>query len=403
MGDLLHETTPPLAWNQEGLLFQPPPQTVAWKIRRYTGNRGRPPIVWDGQGPAHLSLEASMDDLRAKVANVPGSYRLFPVDDLGQELEPVACIELTPSDGANELAVIGQTSAAAVPQAPISGQSSSIDAMELCQMMVASRDAHDAVMANMLTTLVQSTAAIQQSMAALMTVTNNTINVASGLDAVKRLPPPKPEVNPEKIAEKLAEMLVIEEPEAEPEAQEPPKKGSFFGTLMTNPMLSGLAMSFVEPLQEKNKAQVEVAKATTRAAQAQAEAAEAGAEAAKAARDKEQALAAAARAEQDIAEDRLIRYAEAIRDASGAESNDDDDMDDGPEGGVHGSVGVEDDYDDYEDVEDSADVVSTDDDTGDGDIGIDADAGPDSGHQTTEYDVLEPEGDEKLSSAPSET
>ena len=71
MSDLLHETTAPLAWDSEGMPFQLPPGTVAFKVRIYTGNRGRPGVVWGAHGPLHLEPGATMDDLRAGVKNKP--------------------------------------------------------------------------------------------------------------------------------------------------------------------------------------------------------------------------------------------------------------------------------------------------------------------------------------------
>ena len=114
MGDLLHETTSPLAWDQEGMPFQVPAGTVAWKVRRYTGSRGRPRVVFDEDGPVHLGLEARMGDLRRAVRNETGSYRLYPVNEAGEELGPVACIELKPSEAAQGLAVVGDDQSPAV-------------------------------------------------------------------------------------------------------------------------------------------------------------------------------------------------------------------------------------------------------------------------------------------------
>ena len=86
--------TPPLAWDSDGEPFQPPADAVAWKVRIYTGTPGRPPVVWTCDGVLFLRMDATMHDLRHAVRDRPGSYRLYPVDRCGWELEPVAVIEL---------------------------------------------------------------------------------------------------------------------------------------------------------------------------------------------------------------------------------------------------------------------------------------------------------------------
>ena len=95
MGDIIHETTPPLAWDQDGMPFSAPANAVAWKVRRYTGNRGKPGIVWGPHGPTHLDLGATMTDLRAAVGGKPGMYWLYLVTESGEELSHVAHVELT--------------------------------------------------------------------------------------------------------------------------------------------------------------------------------------------------------------------------------------------------------------------------------------------------------------------
>lgn len=319
MGDLLHETTPPLAWDQEGMPFQVPPGTVAWKVRRYTGSRGRPPVVFDGHGPAHLSLDATMEDLRAILKNEPGSVRLYPVNEAGEELTPVACIEVKPADEVRQLAVVESDSPPTVRATPMPALAAQVDVMELCRQMVASRDAHDQVMANMLTSMVQSTAAIQQSTAQLMASSTKTITVANGLDAVARLPSAP---DAEEIAERVADLVAADEDDGDKKDNK--SLGGFLEHLMTGPvgpMLIQTVGGFIAPRTMAQNAQAQVLQAEARIAQARAEAAEAEAALARAQAKAMQEAAAAGHL--ILEEDELEEYMRQ-REAAEAEGNGDE-------------------------------------------------------------------------------
>lgn len=67
--DLIHEAVPPLRWDHQELPFQPRP-----------GRPGRPPIVRDGTVVMDVEFETIMQEMEE-----PGYYRLYPVDQEGDE------------------------------------------------------------------------------------------------------------------------------------------------------------------------------------------------------------------------------------------------------------------------------------------------------------------------------
>jgi hypothetical protein len=224
--DLAHEAVPPLAWDHQGLPFQPPPETIAWKVREYTGKPGRPGIVWDGTGPMHVELETTMQDFRKMVE--PGSYRLYPVDQAGNELAPIACIEVVPEEDGEPraLARVERTPAVVDDELPALAAPGRI--YDILERMIASRDAHDALLASMLTTMVQSTAAIQQSTAALLQAANTTVKVANGTTR-----PEPPDIDIEELSERLSELVTPPEQPAKPNAP-------WFVQLLSGPLGAGL-------------------------------------------------------------------------------------------------------------------------------------------------------------------
>jgi hypothetical protein len=177
--DLIHETLAPLAWDEHQMPFQLPPQAVSWKVRLFTGRPGRPPAVYGEHGVLHLGLDATVADLRRAVRGRPGHYRLYAVDAAGRELEPVACMEIVAEP--QEPEVIGADD----------GDMTVVlrEVIGLCTKMVASRDAHDQLINQVMTTLVTNTATIQRSTAALLGAANTTIQVANGVEALERQEP----------------------------------------------------------------------------------------------------------------------------------------------------------------------------------------------------------------------
>lgn len=211
VSDLLHEATPPLAWNDDEEPFIPPQDAIAWRVRRYTGKPGRPPAVWTPKGVLHIGLDSTLDTLRTAVKNQPGSYRLYPVDKHGRELAPIACIELMleEEDRGEQQAMTlrGDQGIARIEDSALAMETPA-RFFDLYERMLVSRDAHDALLANLLTTLVTSTATIQQSTARLLGAANTTIKVANGVEAIERpelLAPP--ELDVDALSAKLAEAI----------------------------------------------------------------------------------------------------------------------------------------------------------------------------------------------------
>ena len=206
--DLVHETTAPLAWDHEQMPFQLPPEAVAWKVRVFTGKPGRPPAVYGEQGVLHLALDATVEDLRQAVKDDPGSYRLYPVDMNGNELTPIACMEIVeqaqPVTALDHIQPDTTATTAAMREMVL-----------LCNKMVASRDSHDALLANVLNTLVATTATIQRSTAVMLNAASTTIKVANGVESLERQEPP-PQLDVGELTEHLVDALVPDEPASKP-------------------------------------------------------------------------------------------------------------------------------------------------------------------------------------------
>ena len=205
--DLQHEVIPPLAWDHNEQPFRPPPEAVAWRVRRYTGAPGRPPGVWTRHGILHVGLDSTIEHLRSLVKE-PGSYRLYPIDKAGTELAPVACIEIVAlereskdaSEGSDDeeddeyaLEVHGGPNSM-LAHGAVNFTATQNRLFDTYDRMLASRDKHDELMGQMLTTLVTTTAQIQQSTANLLAAANTTVNVASGIEAIERQEPPQLDV-----------------------------------------------------------------------------------------------------------------------------------------------------------------------------------------------------------------
>jgi hypothetical protein len=217
MADLIYETTPPLAWDDESQPFQVPEEAIAWKTRRYNGKPGRPPAVWTKDGPLHLELSATMERFREAVENKPGSYRLYPVDRFGRELEPIAVIEVVPDEnapaqnGTQSLALANAGGPGVMGGEPHGRLVAELPHrfFDLYERMLTSRDANDALMAQLLTTLVTTTAAIQQGTASLLGTANTTVKVANGVEALERIPAPQLEIAA--LTDKLAMLGELKE------------------------------------------------------------------------------------------------------------------------------------------------------------------------------------------------
>ena len=219
--DLLHEATPPLAWDHNEQPFVPPSEAVAWRVRRYNGGPGRPPGVWTSAGLLHVGLDTDIAHLRRMVRE-PGSYRLYPVDKEGQELKPIACIEIIAEPGApidrddekNEAEEQGDNALALVkpgdPSVALRNHLMRIQEnqnrfFDTYERMLASRDRHDELLGQMLMKMVTTTAQIQEGTAALLMAANRTVKVANGVEAFERMESPPLDV--QALAEQLQKTI----------------------------------------------------------------------------------------------------------------------------------------------------------------------------------------------------
>lgn len=218
--DLLHEAIPPLAWDHNEQPFVPPAEAVAWRVRRYTGEPGRPPGVWTSSGLLHVGLDSDIGQLR-RMVKVPGSYRLYPVDKAGQELTPIACVEIVPErpeqDGdGDDLDPEDQDGTALALVAPGDHglalrnhltriQENQNRFFDTYERMLASRDRHDELLGQMLMKMVTTTAQIQEGTAALLMAANRTVKVANGVESFERMESPPLDV--QELANKLQKAI----------------------------------------------------------------------------------------------------------------------------------------------------------------------------------------------------
>lgn len=98
----------PLAWGQHGDPIDLPADAAGWRVRRHKlGDRGGPPEVVYAKGrPLLLELDATVEELIARVGGKPGRYRLDAVDDGGR-----------PVKAAPAFAVVDAADAASPPDA----------------------------------------------------------------------------------------------------------------------------------------------------------------------------------------------------------------------------------------------------------------------------------------------
>jgi hypothetical protein len=78
-----------LAFTATGEVFDVPPTTTGWRVRRLKP-RGAPELVYGRDGcPLVLPIAADMTDLREAVDGVVGKYRLDPIGSSGKAIEDV--------------------------------------------------------------------------------------------------------------------------------------------------------------------------------------------------------------------------------------------------------------------------------------------------------------------------
>ena len=104
---------PPLARDSQGNPFEPPPEVVAWRVRRAPIGRGRPKNVYDADGgQLDVPLGVTVADLR-EAGCKPGRYRLDGVDqDACVVFGVYAVVEIVTDDGepADEIEIAERSS-----------------------------------------------------------------------------------------------------------------------------------------------------------------------------------------------------------------------------------------------------------------------------------------------------
>lgn len=179
-----------LEWDRHGNRIRFPPEAVACKIRRLSHKPGRPSIVAGEHGPVHIDINSNMQALRMALRGETGMFSLHPVDVDGNELEPVAEVEvIAVEEDSPARALVAGAASAAVPvdvETTRAYAQVPLRLFDLFGQMLASRDAHDEMMSSVLKTLVTSTANIQQSTAGLLNTANTTVKVANGVEALER-------------------------------------------------------------------------------------------------------------------------------------------------------------------------------------------------------------------------
>src|SRR5262245_42709149 len=86
-----------LGFDEDGDPIDLPPTAVGWRVRRMTGKRGAPGLVYGSDGvPLVIPLEMDIEELRCEVG-LPGRYRLEPVDERHRQIKDVkAAIVIVP-------------------------------------------------------------------------------------------------------------------------------------------------------------------------------------------------------------------------------------------------------------------------------------------------------------------
>ena len=213
MTDLVPTSEAPLAVDRDGQHFNPA-GAIAWALKRET--RGRPGAVREEDGTqVLLPLGATRRDVRKKVKDRPGRYFLVAVDEDGDALDcPQGEIEIAPEDFG--------------PWSP-TGSTVEVPArmFDLLEKMIETQKASQFATQDVVRTLTASIVDQQRAAADLLRAANETIKVATGVDALERQLP-APEVNVEQLAEVLVDELAPDEDD-----EKPPE--SWFNKFMTSP------------------------------------------------------------------------------------------------------------------------------------------------------------------------
>lgn len=189
-------------------------------------------MVWGRNGPVRIDIDATMAQLRSAVNNEPGKYRLYQCDEHAKEIEgaTAAHVRVVPdptwSGSSGPLSVIDDGSPPmTTTTSPMMTARHSIAPMttlaaeaipgrvvaeiphrclDLFDRMLTSHESQHELLAKLVTTLVTSTATIQQSTAGLLGTANATVKVANGIEAVERSSgAPAPQLGFDDLADKV--------------------------------------------------------------------------------------------------------------------------------------------------------------------------------------------------------
>lgn len=146
-----------LAYNADGIQFQVPAGTAAWRVRKCKKKKGAPEVMYGRDGiPLVIAVDATIEDLRTEVSE-PGKYRLDPLDE---EQRPIA----------NATPAYVMVPEALVPNADLKGEMSPpVDAMAavLQEVMRANIEANRGSLA-LGQTIVERFAGVMESAAVLV-------------------------------------------------------------------------------------------------------------------------------------------------------------------------------------------------------------------------------------------
>lgn len=183
-----------LAIDRRGRRFAPHPEATQWQPERITG--GQPVAVTRYGERVYVKLSASYEDFEEAVGYVAGWYRLRQVTDKHTVLDaPSAYIEIQ-----------GVNLGSAAQRVGVE------EALGLCGRMMQANEHKDALMTDVMKTMLQTHVQLQMGAVKMLEVVGNTIPIASGIQAVER---PAPTIDIDEMAGMLLEAMDEQREESE--------------------------------------------------------------------------------------------------------------------------------------------------------------------------------------------
>ena len=185
-----------LAYDAMGKPFNLERDTAKWLVKKKT--KSHPQVVLAEGGVLTLECTADYADLHFAVDGNPGEYRLYQIDELGDELGgTVAYFTIEDPDAASS----AQAQAQQFEQL-----------VGLCRTVIEANIAKDEVLGNMNRELLSTHVEIQRGAVAVINAANSTTMIANGLDAIER---EQPQVDVEELSERLTEALGLDQEPAQ--------------------------------------------------------------------------------------------------------------------------------------------------------------------------------------------